>query len=101
MAVGGGNGARAGGATSDGTGLLPVRSLWLAGAQHAWLGEGEERDNLQYQKAALGKFWSHAPTTRINTTRLAGSDVLLTVTKSSNVPVGKSITVTITETGVS
>lgn len=64
----------------------------------SWAGSDAE----EVQKPALGKFWAHIPTTRFSVTRLslAGSEILLTVTKSSCIPIGSSITLSITESGV-
>lgn len=88
--------------------LSSVRSLlaYIANEMHVavlltnltttWLGA----DSEEVHKASMGKFWAHVPTTRFTVTRLSSSDILLTVTKSSTLGLGSSITLSVSETGV-
>lgn len=57
-------------------------------------------DSEEVHKASLGKFWAHVPATRFTVARLSGSEILMTVTKSSSLGLGSSITLSISETGV-
>jgi len=57
-------------------------------------------DTDPVQKASLGRYWEHIPSTRISMSQLSGNDILLTITKSSMLPIGPSCTLKVYESGV-
>lgn len=77
---------------------------WTLESNFNVVAEEENSFSLETQitkQPALGKYWAHVPNTRIMMQKLnIGNEYLLTILKSSNEPVGKTIKVSICNEGL-